>query len=172
MSWSRLKVKHHLNSDFLYLNFSKHSLSFCLYSPTFFYHRPPPPRPRIIWKTIYTVSDKWRSHQSAFKVNLSSGPWTPRPELSGSALSASVLTFWMSCQQSTANCVRDYTLRAAAQRHKFLTGTISSTLYRALNPPPTPPSHLTPPSLPPSSSTPQARQRHYFRPLGPQCLTY
>ena len=110
--------------------------------------------PRIIWKTIYTVSDKWRSHRSAFKVNLSSGPWTPRPELSGSALSASVLTFWMSCQQSTANCVRDYTLRAAAQRHKFLTGTISSPLYRALNPsPPAPPTPVSsdttlPPSLP------------------------
>lgn len=155
----------------------KHLQSFYLFSGTFFFLSRRPPQ--IIWKTIYTLSDKWRSHQSAFKVNLSSGPWTPRPELSGSALSASVLTFWMSCQQSTANCVRDYTLRAAAQRHKFLTGTISSPLYRALNPSPPPPPPPTPISsdttLPPpssSSTTPQARQRHYFRPLGPECSTY
>lgn len=68
-------------------------------------------------------------------------------------------SLWMSCQQSIAYCVRDYTLHAAAQRHRFLTGTVRPPLHWASDLF----SHLT---WSPTT-TPQAGQQHYFWPLGP-----
>lgn len=110
---------------------------------------------------VYRVSDKWLSHHNAFKFNLSSGALNAPSWIE--QISTFLLTFWMLCQQSTANCVRDYALRVAAQCHKFLTGTTRPLLYWALNPPH--PIHLTPSTLPLHNSPGKAEA--LFSAIGP-----
>lgn len=105
-----------------------------------FTHKPFYQRSKSFYKT-------WlRSQHNASKFHLPS--WALNAPSWTEHISTLLLTFWVLCQQSTANCVRAYALREAAQCHKFLTGTIRPLLYWASDPP----SHSSDTPHPPCSS--------------------